>query len=73
MNQEHELALRHAAVPHGDFALAHPQAFGFPAHGQEAANAQFLTALVENSREEKQGTEKALRAPVRGQRLALTE
>jgi hypothetical protein len=68
---EQELALRHAAEPHGDFALARPQAFGFPAHGQEATNAQFLTALVEN--EEKQATEKALRAPVRGQRLALTE
>jgi hypothetical protein len=34
----------------GDFALAHPQAFGFLAGGQEAAKAQFLTALVENSR-----------------------
>ena len=45
------------------FALAHPQAFGFPAHGQEAAKAQFLTPLVENSREEKQATKRALRAP----------
>lgn len=25
-----------------DFALARPQAFGFPAHGREAAKAQFL-------------------------------
>ena len=57
----------------GDFALAHPQAFGFPAHGQEAAKAQFLNALVKNSREKKQATKEALRAPVRGQRLALTE
>jgi hypothetical protein len=55
----------------GDFALAHPQTFGFPAHGQEAAKTQFLTAKL--ARREASDQEGAARAPVRGQRLALTE
>ena len=48
---EDQLALRHAAQAHRLLAPADTQPFGLVAHGEKAADAEFLAALVEHARE----------------------